>query len=211
MNVTTKPEERPALTSLVISPNLQALLEFDDRLRASSESHKRPEVASSSRTHYDQHPSWGEQEVPTVSLPPPRRRKKSSVPASPKTISESEGVSPSVKSIPETGEFGGSEEVVCTRPVDIPEETEVEDLTNPYLNSPPSPRYFHQRSGDGIDGTDQLSAFYAWEKSRSVGREKRERSSSEQSQQAGGQSVSPHSTGGNVGSRQKERGECSFL
>lgn len=211
MKVTTqkKEEEHPTLTSLVISPNLQALLEFDDRLRASSKSHKRQEDASPSPVTHAQYPSWNEQEVPTVSLPPPRRRKKGSLPTSPKTISEFEAVSPSAAgATPGAREFGGSEEaVVFTRPQDIPEETEAKVLCNPYLNSPPSPRYFHRRSNDGDGGTDQTSAFYALERSWSAGRAKRQRSLSEQSW--AGQSASSRFTGGSR--TVKERGECSFL
>jgi hypothetical protein len=196
MNVTTETEEYPTLTSLVISPNLQALLEFDDRIRASNKSHKRPEEASSSPVQHGQYPSWGEQEVPTVSLPPPRRRKKSDGPTSPKTISECEGVSSSTGAIPEAGE---SEEVVFTIPEDIPEDTEAKDLRNPYLNSPPSPRYFHRRLNDSNE---------TLETSRSVGWAKRQRSLSDQSQ--GGQLVSSCLAGGNIGLRPKERGESSF-
>lgn len=213
MNVTTQTEEYPALTSLVISPNLQALLEFDDRLRESSKGHKRPvRVPSSNRTQHGRHPSWGEQEVPTVSLPPPRRRKKSSLPASPKTISELEDVSPSTKTLPEAGEFGGSEEVLFTMPEDIQEEREMRDLRNPYLNSPPSPRYFNRLSNDG---DDQLSAFCTLGRSWSVGPHttKRQRSLSDQSQR--NQLLSSRSSGRSVGPRPRERGtfpvSCSQL
>lgn len=202
MNVTTETEEYPTLTSLVISPNLQALLEFDDRLRASNKSHKRPDEVSSSPAQHGQFPSWREQEVPTVSLPPPRRRrKKSSGPTSPQTVSEFEGVSPSrTESIPEAEEFGESEEVVFTAPEDIPEDTEAKDLANPYLNSPPSPRYFQQRLNDSNE---------TLESSRSVGWGKRQRSLSDQSQ--GAQPVTSRWTGGKARSGAKERGRSVFV
>lgn len=205
MNATTQTEEYPALTSLVISPNLQALLEFDDRLRESSKSRKRTEETSPTRAQYGRYPSLREQEVPTVSLPPPRRkRKKSAVQTSPKAMSEPEGLSSSTGTLPGAGEFGASEEVVFTMPEDIPEETEEGDLSNPYLNSPPSPRYFHQRSNDD---DDQLSAFCRLDRSRSVGQTRRRRSLSDQSQ--GGQLVSPRFMTGSVGPRPRERGERS--
>lgn len=211
MNVATETERFPTLASLVISPNLQALLEFDDRLRASSESHRRPEVAPVGHLQHVRYPSWSEQEVPTVPLPPPRRRKKSGLPMSPKTISELESVLPPMDALPGAGELGGAEGVVFTRQEDILEEpeveVEVEDLMNPYLNSPPSPpRYFYPRPDEEDEGTGQPSAFYTLEKSRSVGRTKRQRSLSDQSR--GGQLVSPRYIRANyVGSRPKERGE----
>lgn len=206
MNVTTETDDFPALASLVISPNLQALLEFDDRLRASSESQKRPEVAPAGRVKHGRYPSWSEQEVPTVSLPPPRRRKKSGIPTSPKTIFELESVAPSMNILPGIEEPRESEEVVFTRPEDILGEVEAQELMNPYLNPPPSPpRYFYPRPEDE-DGVDQPSGYYTLEKSRSTGRRKRQRSHSDQSR--GGQLVSPRPVvGGNAGSRQKERGE----
>lgn len=202
MNLTTKKEGYPALTSLVISPNLQALLEFDDRLRESSRSHNQPEVPTRAQHPIRYPSSWREQEVPTISLPPPRRRKKSGVQAPPKTISPTEGVSSMTKTLPGAGEFGRPEEVAFIAiPEDIPEETEESDLRNPYLNSPPSPRYLHQRFGEG---DDHLSVFYPLEKSRSVRQSKRQRSLSDQSQ--GGQSPSSFFT---VGPRQRERGKVS--
>ena len=205
MNLTTTSEDYSALTSLVISPNLQALLEFDDRLRASSKTYNQPDTPSSSRVQHGRQPSWREQEVPTVSLPPPRRRKRSDVPSSPRTMSESGEVSSSAGAIPGAGEFGGSGEVVFTEPKDIPKEREPEDLRNPYLNSPPSPRFFNRHSNDGDEGNDHPSTFYALEISRSVERAKRQRSFSDQSQ--GGQLVPSR----NIGSRPKQRGMCSFL
>lgn len=202
MNVTTETDDFPVLASLVISPNLQALLEFDDRLRASSESQKRPEVAPAGRVKHGRQPSWSEQEVPTVSLPPPRRRKKSGIPMSPKATSELESVAPSANILPGIEEPRESEEVVFMRPEDILEEVEAHDLMNPYLNSPPSPRrYFYPRPEDE-DGINQPSGYYTLEKSRPMGRRKRQRSLSDQSW--GGQSVSPRSAvGGSAGSRQK--------
>jgi len=206
MNVTTETDDFPVIASLVISPNLQALLEFDDRLRASSESQKRPEVAPAGRVKHGRQPSWSEQEVPTVSLPPPRRRKKSGIPTSPKATSEVESVAPSANILPGIEEFRGSEEVVFMRPEDILEEVEAHDSMNPYLNSPPSPRrYFYPRPEDE-DGINQPSGYYTLEKSRSMGRRKRQRSLSDQPW--GGQTVSPRSAaGGNAGSRQKGGGE----
>ncbi|KAF9786746.1 hypothetical protein BJ322DRAFT_670611 [Thelephora terrestris] len=205
MNVATETERFPTLTSLVISPNLQALLEYDDRLRAPSESHKRPEGAPVGRVQHVRYPSWSEQEVPTVPLPPPRRRKKSGLTMSPKTISELESASPSTDALPGAGGLEVPEEVVFTRPEDILEEVEVEDLMNPYLNSPPSPpRYFYPRPDEEEEGTGQPSAFYTLEKSRSVGRTKRQRSLSDQTE--GGQLVPPRFIRANHGgSRPKER------
>lgn len=83
---------------------------------------------------------------------------------------------------------------------------------NPYLNSPPSPpRYFYPRSDvDDEEGTNQSSGLYTLEKARSMGQRKRIRSSSYQSR--GEQPVdSPRFVNGNVGSRQKERGQCFFF
>jgi hypothetical protein len=68
---------RPATTnkpmSLVISPDLEALLEYDDHIRGSSEGRSRPETPSIQYAHSYQ---GDEQAPPIVGLPPPRRRSK---------------------------------------------------------------------------------------------------------------------------------------
>lgn len=222
----TEAEESPALASLVISPNLQALLEFDDRLRTSSEILEQPETAPAELPQPSQFPSWIQQEVPTVSLPPPRRRKKSvvtGVPMSPKTISELQNVSSTANAFPGVSGLGGLGEIGFARAEDVREdvvederESRAKGLMNPYLNSPPSPpRYFYPRSDDEGEGVDQPSFFYTLEKSRSMRRPSRQRSSSDQSpvEHKGGRLVSPRhlaSLGRNAGSRPKERG-ASFL
>lgn len=220
MNVMTRTEELPALASMAISPNLQALLEFDDRLRPPREGDERPEAVSADLTQSSQYPTWRQQEVPTISLPPPRRKRSvvTGVPMSPKTISDCQSVSSSTNPFLGVGEFGGLGEIMFARPEDVLEE-EVElgfkDSVNPYLNSPPSPpRYFYPRSDDEEERIDRPSLFYTLEKSRSMRRPIRKRSfGGDQSllvERKGGKPVSPRyftSLGCNVGSRPKEKGE----
>ncbi|KAF9654164.1 hypothetical protein BDM02DRAFT_241 [Thelephora ganbajun] len=219
MNVTTEAKVSPSLASLAISPNLQALLEFDDRLRTSSESHEQPMATPADLVQPNQYPSWGKQEVPTVSLPPPRRKKSvvTGVPMSPKTIFEFQSVASPTNIFPGVGESGGLGEIMFARPEGVLEdEMESKDSANPYLNSPPSsPRYFYPRSDDE-EGIDQPSPFYTLEKSRPMRRLKRQRSFSDQSpvERKGGQLVSPRyftSFGRNVGSRPREKGAFSFF
>ena len=215
----TGTEEFPALPSLVISPNLQALLEFDDRLRTPSETHERSGAASADLTQSGQYPVWRQQEVPTISLPPPRRKKSvvAGVPMSPKTISECQSVSSSTNTFSGVGEFGGPGEMMFARSEDVLEdemELGSKDLANPYLNSPPSsPRYFYPRSDDEEGGIDQPSFFYTLEKPRSMRRSIRKRFGGDQSPRVecrGSKAVSPRcytSLGCNVGSRPKEKGK----
>src|SRR5882757_3156773 len=120
MNVATERDEAtPAspLATLAISPDLQALLEFDDRLRSSGESDERPRTASADFSRPGKHSPWGKrrQEAATVSLPPPRRKKSVvvGVPMSPKAISELQDVSSATTTTTtslEVGELGGLEE-----------------------------------------------------------------------------------------------------
>ena len=210
----------PTLADLTISPNLQALLEFDDRLRTSSDSHERPGTEASGVAQPSQYPSWGEQEVPTVSLPPPRRKKSvvPGVPISPKAMSEFRSVSPPTNISPGLGEFGGPGEIMFARPEGAggtEGEAGSEESVNPYLNSPPSsPRYFYPQSDDEEEEEpDRPSPFYALGESRSVRRSKRQRSFGGHSpvERREGQLVSPryfasfgHSGGG---SGPKEKGE----
>lgn len=210
MSVTTQAVEFPTLPSLAISPNLQALLEFDDRLRTSSESQERPRKASVDLALPGRQPSRGGQEVPTVSLPPPRRKKSvvTGVPVSPKTTNEFQSASSSTDAVPE--EPGGLGEIMFARAEDV-----VGDVgaTNPYLNSPPSPpRYFYPRLDDAQEGIDHSSAFYTLEKRQSAKRQSRQRSSSDQTptERKGGQLVPRRfltSLGRSVGSRPKEKGQ----
>lgn len=205
----------PPLTGLAISPNLQALLEFDDRLRTSSENHERPGTEPRGVVQPSQYPSWREQEVPTVSLPPPRRKKSvvTGVPISPKTMTQFRSVSSPTNTSPGVGGFGGPGEIMFARAEDVEVEGS-EGSINPYLNSPPSPpRYSYSRSDDEEEGFDRPSPFYALEKSRSVRRSKWQRSFGGQSpvERRGGQMVHPRyftsfsRNGG--GSRTKEKGE----
>ena len=219
-NLMTETGGFPPLKSLVISPNLQALLEFDDRLRTPSGSNERPGAEPPGLGQPSQYPSWRTQEVPTVSLPPPRRKKGvvTGVPMSPKTVSESKSVSSPTNTSPGAGDFGGLGEIMFARPEDA---MEVQDgvrsggSMNPYLNSPPStPRYFYPRSDDEEEGTSQRSRqrspFYTLEKSRSRRRPKRQSSDSQSPvERKGGQLVPPRyfTFGYNAGSRLKEKGE----
>lgn len=213
MNVVTNMDEFPPLASLSISPDLQALLEFDDRLRTSGESYERPGTllpADLARPG-GQYPSWVQQEVPTVSLPPPQRKKSviPGVPISPRTTSEFQNAASPTNSFHGVGKFGGLGEMMFARPRDAPEELESEGSMNPYLNSPPSPpRYFYPRSDDE---EDQPSPLYTLEKSRSTRRQIRRRSFSDQH---GSQLVSPRyfaSLGRSSGSRPKEKGASQVL
>lgn len=218
-DMTVMTEEFPAFAALAISPNLQALLEFDDRLqRTSGESYGRSETTSAGITQPGQYPSWRQQEVPTVSLPPPRRKKSvvTDVPMSPNTVSEYQSAPSLTDTFSGIGEFGGLGEIVFARPEGVFEdemELESKDYVNPYLNPPPSPpRYFYPRSDDE-EGIDQPSPLYTLEKSRSTRRSIRQRAfaSGDQSsaERKGGRLVSPRyftSFGRQVGSRPKERG-----
>jgi len=219
----TGTEKFPALASLAISPNLQALLEFDDRLRTPSEGHERSGAASADFPQTSQHPVWKQQEVPTISLPPPRRKKSvvTGVSMSPKTISESQSVSSSTNNFSGVAEFGGLGEIMFARVEDISEdemELGFKGPPNPYLNSPPSPpRYFYPRSDDEEDRTDRPPLFYTLEKTRSMRRSIRKRPfGGDQSplvERKGGRPVSPRyftSLGCNVGSRPKEKGKLLF-
>lgn len=208
----TETEHLPPPSSLVISPNLQALLEFDNRLRTPSESHGPPAKEFSGFAQPGQCASWREQVVPTVSLPPPRRKKSvvPGVPVSPKTMSELQSVASSTSSFPEAGEITG--EIEFAKPEDAMEG--LRGSTNPYLNSPPSPpRYFYPRSEDEEEGIVQNQArpFYTLEKSRSMKWPDRQRSFSGPSpvEHKGGQLASRRyftSFVRNVGSRPKEKG-----
>ena len=219
----TGTEKFPVLASLAISPNLQALLEFDDRLRTPSESHERSGAASADLVQTGQYPVWKQQEVPTISLPPPRRKKSvvTGAPMSPKTISESQSVSSPTNNFSGVAEFGGLGEIMFARAEDVSEdemELEFKGPPNPYLNSPPSPpRYFYPRSDDEEDRTDRPSLFYTLEKTRSTRRSNRKRpfggDKSLLVERKGGRPVSPRyftSLGCNVGSRQKEKGKLLF-
>ena len=208
MNAKTKTDEFSSVTSLVISPNLQALLEFDDLLRASNEGQeKRKEAASANREQHGRYPSWGSQEVPTISLPPPRRKKGVAAggPVPQKTIPHVRSASSPANTPFGVRESGGHEEVLFEKSDDIPEEPK--DL-NPYLNSPPSPpRYFYPREDE--EGNGQPSPLYTLERTRSIPRTKRQRSSSDRSR--GSQSVSPRLAERNGGLQTKERGEFLIL
>ena len=67
---------------------------FLGALVVASKVDERPATASADLTQLEQYPSQRQREVPTVSLPPPRRKKSvvAGVPMSPKTISEFQGV-----------------------------------------------------------------------------------------------------------------------
>ena len=208
----TETEQLPPPASLVISPNLQALLEFDNRLRTPSESHGPPAKEALGLAQPGQCASWREQGVPTVSLPPPRRKKSvvTGVPVSPKTMFETQSVGSSTSAFPEAGEISG--EIEFARPEDVAEG--VRGSTNPYLNSPPSPpRYFYPRSEDEEEGIgqNQPMAFYTLEKSRSLKWPDRQRSFSGPSpvEHKDGQLASRRyftSLVRNVGTRPKEKG-----
>jgi len=208
----TETEQLPPPASLVISPNLQALLEFDNRLRLPSESHGPPAKESPGFAQLGQCASWREQGVPTVSLPPPRRKKSvvTGVPVSPKTMFESERMASPTGSFIRAGEISG--EIEFARPEDVVEDER--GSTNPYLNSPPSPpRYFYPRSEDEGEGIiqDQPRPFYTLEKSRSMKWPDRQRSFSGPSpvEHKGGQLASRRyfpSLVRNPGSRPKEKG-----
>jgi hypothetical protein len=224
-SVMTGTEEFPVLASLVISPNLQALLEFDDRLRTPSETHGRSGAGSADLTQSSQYPVWRQQEVPTISLPPPRRKKSvvAGVPVSPKASSECQRVSSSADDFPGVGEFGRLGEIVFASPEGVLEdemELGPKGFVNPYLNSPPSPpRYFYPRSDDEEEGIiGQTPPFYTLERSRSIRRPVRKRSyggdKSPLVERKGGKPVSPWyltSLGCNVGSRPNERGKFFFF
>ena len=209
MNVVTETEQFPAFASLAISPNLQALLEFDDRLRTSSEDHERsaPDPAQPG-----QYPSWRQQEVPTVSLPPPRR-KKSVVTGVPVAVSEVSSVASSRNTLPTVGGFRGLGEIIFADPEDVEEDVGSNDLVNPHLNAPPSPpRYFYPRSDDEEEWIDQPS--YTLKKTRTMRRPKRQRSLSDKSpaEHKRAQLFSSRyfaSPGRNAGSRPKEKGKSS--
>ena len=211
-NVMTETEQLPPPASLVISPNLQALLEFDNRLRMPGESGGPPAKECADVVQPGQCASWREQGVPTVSLPPPRRKKSAvaGVPISPRTTLESESMTSPTGSFPEANEISG--EIEFARPEDVVEGER--GSTNPYLNSPPSPpRYFYPRSEDEEEGIDQNQprAFYTLEKSRSMKWPDRQRSFSGPSpvEHKGGQLASRRyftSLVRNVGSRPKEKG-----
>jgi len=210
MNVMTE-TEFPPLASLAISPSLQSLLEFDERFWTSNESYERPERISADLAQHGQYTSWRRQEVPTVLLPPPRRKKSAvtDVPESPKTISELQSV-----------DSPGYEEILLARPEDVLEDVMgSKDPTNTHLIPPPSPpRYFYPCSDDEEEeGIDQDSASYTLEKSRAVGLPERQRSFSDQCQSSsednGGRFVSPRyltSFCPNVGSGPKEKGKLSM-
>ena len=193
----TATEEFPVLASLAISPNLQALLEFDDRLRTPSESLERPGAAPMDLAQPSQYPVRRQQEVPTISLPPPRRKKSvvTGVPMTPKTSYECHRASSPTDTFSGVGEFGGPGEIMFARVEDTLDEMEF-GPANPYLNSPPSPpRYFYPRSDDEEDGTDRPSPSYTLEKSRFTRRPIRKRSfggdQSSLTERKGGRPVSP--------------------
>jgi len=211
-NVMTETEQLPAPASLVISPNLQALLEFDNRLRTPSEGHGPPAKDATGFAQLGQRPSWKDQVVPTVSLPPPRRKKSvvTGVPVSPKTMSEFQSVVAPMNAIPRAGEISG--DIEFARPEDAVEGER--GSPNPYLNSPPSPpRYFYPRLDDEEERVDrhQPSPFYTLEKSRSMKWPDRQRSFSGPPpvEHKGGQLATRRyftSLVRNVGSRPKEKG-----
>lgn len=221
MNITTETEAFPVLPSLVISPNLQALLEFDDRLRTTSETHGRSGTAPAGLTQDSQYPSWTQQEVPTAPLPPPRRKKNAvaDVPMSPKTISDLQRVSSPTDSLPGIGEPGGLGEIIFARSEDelvdgLELELELKGTVNPYLNSPPSsPRYFYPLSDDDDDDDyERIGRPKSW----STRRHARQRSFSgdqPRGERKGGKFVPPRcftSFGRKVGSRPKQKGRLSF-
>ena len=206
-------EEFLTLASLAISPNLQALLEFDDRFRWSGECHGRPETTPADPAQLGQYPSRRQQEVPTVSLPPPRRKKSAvtDVPMT-RTISETQSVSSPTNTYLELAEFGGLGEMVFARPEDVDEEMELERkyFANPYLNSPP--RHFYHLSDDGEEGNNQPPVYCTLERTRSMRRPIRIRSSSAQSPVERLASTRQFaSLGRNRGSRPKERGKTLFI
>lgn len=217
----TATEEFPILASLAISPNLQALLEFDDRLRTPSESLERPGAAPVDLTQPTQYPVRRQQEVPTISLPPPRRKKSvvTGVPMTPKTSYECHRAPSPTDTFPGAGEFGGPGEIMFARVEDTLDEMEF-GPANPYLNTPPSPpRYFYPRSDDEEDGFDRPSPFYTLEKSRFTRRPIRKRSfggdqQASLTERKGGRPVSPlyfTTLGCNVGPRPVEKGQFFFL
>jgi len=158
--------------------------------------------------------------VPTISLPPPRRKKSvvTGVPMTPKTSYECQRASSPTDTFPGAGEFGGPGEIMFARVEDTLEDETVFGPANPYLNSPPSPpRYFYPRSDDEEDGADRPSPFYTLEKSRFTRRPIRKRSfGSDQSsltERKGGRPVSPlyfTALGCNVGPRPTEKGKSFF-
>ena len=208
----TETEQLQAPTSLVISPNLQALLEFDNRLRTPNESDGPPAKESPGFVQPTQPPSWVDQGVPTVSLPPPRRKKSvvTSVPESPRATFESASmVASPTNGLPPLGEISG--DIEFSRPEDAL--VGKRWSTNPYLNSPPSPpRYFYPRLDGEEERADQHqpSPFYTLEKSRSMKWPDMQRSFSGPSpvehkgQLASGRYFT--SLVRNVGSRPKEKG-----
>jgi hypothetical protein len=220
MDATTETEQLPVLADLTISPNLQALLEFDDRLRTPSETHGRSGAAPAGLTQDGQYSSWTQQEVPTASLPPPRRKKNAvaDVPVSPKTISDSQRVPSPTDSLPGFGEFGGLEEIIFARSEDELEdemELELKGAVNPYLNSPPSsPRYFYPLSDDDDDDDDEEEVDRP--RSRSTRRHVRQRSFSADQplgERKGSRFVPPRcfaSFRRKVGSKPKQKGKHFF-
>jgi len=210
-SVMAETEQLQAPPSLVISPNLQALLEFDNRLRTPSESHGPP-----AKEQLGQCPSWREQAVPTVSLPPPRRKKGvvAGVPVSPKTASESRSMAPRTNTFPGADELPILGEIEFARLEDVVEGES--RSTNPYLNSPPSPpRHFYHRSDyEELEGIaqHQPTPCYTLDKPRSMRQwPDRQRSFSGPSpvEHRGGQLASRRyftSLVRNVGSRPKEKG-----
>ena len=144
-----------------------------------------------------QYPVRRQQEVPTISLPPPRRKKSvvTGVPMTPKTSYECHRASSPTDTFSGVGEFGGPGEIMFARVEDTLDEMEF-GPANPYLNSPPSPpRYFYPRSDDEEDGTDRPSPSYTLEKSRFTRRPIRKRSfggdQSSLTERKGGRPVSP--------------------
>lgn len=212
MNASTETEEFPVLANLTISPNLQALLEFDDRLRTPTEIHGRSGTGPAGLTQGSRRSSWTQQEVPTASLPPPRRKKNAvaDVPVSPKTISDLPRVPSPTDSLPEICEFGGLGEIIFARSEDeLEDETGLgsKGIVNPYLNSPPSsPRYFYPLSDDEVEEVDRP-------RSRSTRRHVRQRSFSGDQppgERKGGKFVPPRyftSFCRKVGSKPKQKGK----
>lgn len=209
------------LANLAISPNLQALLEFDDRLRTPNETPGRSGAAPPGLTQDGQHPSWTQQEVPTAPLPPPRRKKNAvaDVPVSPKTISDLQRVPSPTDSLPEIGEVGGFEEIIFAKFEDELEDDEMglglgltlKGAVNPYLNSPPSsPRYFYPLSDDEEERIDRP-------RSRSTRRHVRQRSFSGDQppgERKGGKFVPPRyftSFRRKAGSKPKQKGKLFSL
>ena len=223
MSVMTE-TEFPPLASLAISPSLQALLEFDEWLWTSSDSHEKPERTSTDLAQPGQYTSWRQQEVPKVSLPPSRRKKSvvTGVPVSPKIISELQSVASPRNAFSGVGELEALGEILVARAEDVLEDVMGSgDPMDPDFDPPPSPpRYFYPCSDDEEEGIDQSSASYTLEKSRCMRLPERQRSEfSDQylpflSEGNGGQLFSPRyftSFGRNVGSRPKEKGDFSFF